>query len=151
MKSLAGVILFLAAALLAACALAPKFEAPQLRIVDVQVLSGDLWQQRLKVRMHVQNPNDRSLPVKGIAYTIQVDGQEFATGESATSFVVPALGEAEFDMNVSTNLAGMLIRLLGRGQNAPPALDYHISGKVALSQGLMRSIPFDQRGTFKVQ
>lgn len=137
--------------MLAACALAPKFEAPHLTIVNVQVLSGDLWQQRLKVRMHVQNPNDRALPVKGIEYTIQVDGQEFATGESAASFVVPALGEAEFDMNVSTNLAGMLIRFLGRGQNAPSALDYHISGKVALAEGLMRSIPFDQRGTFKLQ
>lgn len=140
-----------APAVLAACALAPKLEAPHLSIVDAQVLGGDLWQQRLKVRVHVDNPNDRTLPIKGIVYTLEIQGQEFATGESAAGFVVPALGQAEFDMNVTTNLAGTFIRLLGQGQNAPAALDYHIVGKVSLSEGLMRSIPFDQRGSFKLQ
>jgi hypothetical protein len=31
------------------------------------------------------------------------------------------------------------------------SLDYHLSGKVSLSEGFLRSIPFDQRGTFKLQ
>ena len=53
-------------------------------------------------------------------------------------------------MNVSTNLAGSLIHFLGRSQNAPAALDYHLVGKVALSEGWMRSLPFDQRGSFKL-
>ena len=56
--------------------------------------------------MHVQNPNDRALPIKGIATRSRCEGQQFASGESAASFVVPALGEAEFDMNATTNLAG---------------------------------------------
>jgi LEA14-like dessication related protein len=150
MKMLRGMMMAVGVALLAGCALAPKFQAPHLTVADVQVVSGDLWQQRLKVRMHVENPNDRTLPVKGIEYTLEVNGEQFATGESAASFVVPALGEAEFDMNVTTNLAGTFLRLLGRGQSAQ-SLDYHISGKVALSEGWMRSIPFDQRGTFKLQ
>ena len=30
------------------------------------------------------------------------------------------------------------------------ALDYHLVGKVALSEGCMRSMPFDQRGSFKL-
>jgi LEA14-like dessication related protein len=148
---LRSVLILVAAAALGACALAPKLEAPRLTIVDVQVVSADLWQQRLKVRMHVENPNDRTMPIRGIEYALEVDGQQFATGVSATSFVIPALGEAEFDMNVNTNLAGTLIRFLARGQNAPAALDYHLTGKVSLSEGLLRSIPFDQRGSFKLQ
>jgi LEA14-like dessication related protein len=109
-----------------------------------------LWQQRLKVRMHVQNPNERALPVEGIVYTLEVEGQPFASGESAASFVVPALGEAEFDMNVTTNLAGTFIKLLGRASESK-AVAYHLTGKVSLSQGFLRSIPFDQRGTFNLQ
>jgi LEA14-like dessication related protein len=140
----------LAALLLGACALAPKFEAPHLSVMDVQVVGGDLWQQRLKVRMHVQNPNERALPVEGIVYTLEVEGQPFASGESAASFVVPALGEAEFDMNVTTNLAGTFIKLLGRASESK-AVAYHLTGKVSLSQGFLRSIPFDQRGTFNLQ
>jgi LEA14-like dessication related protein len=140
----------LATLLLGACALAPKFEAPQLSVMDAQVVGADLWQQRLKVRMHVQNPNDRALPIQGIVYTLEVEGQQFASGESAASFVVPPLGEAEFDMNVTTNLASTFIRLLGRAADTK-TLAYHLTGKVSLSQGFLRSIPFEQRGTFNLQ
>jgi LEA14-like dessication related protein len=141
----------LGAALLAACALAPKLEAPKLSIVDAQILSSDLWSQRLKVRLRVQNPNDRALPVKGLEYTIEVEGQQFASGESAASFVVPAMGEAEFDTTVTTNLAGALMKLLARGANAGHDVSYRLSGKVSLSEGFLRSIPFDERGTFRLQ
>ncbi|HEY0767604.1 MAG TPA: LEA type 2 family protein [Steroidobacteraceae bacterium] len=142
----------LAALLLGACALAPKFTPPRLSIVNVQILNSDLWEQRLKVRMRVQNPNERTLPVKGLEYTVEVEGQEFASGVSAASFVVPAMGEAEFDMNVTTNLAGTLIKLLGRGSDAlGQSVAYRLVGKIALSQGLMRSIPFEERGTFTLQ
>jgi LEA14-like dessication related protein len=133
------------------CALAPKFTAPTLSIVGVRLEGSDLLAQHLKVRLHVQNPNDRTLPVKAIAYTLEVDGQPFATGESAESFVVPALGEAEFDMNVTTNVAGTLVRLLTRGPDALASVPYHLSGKVSLSEGWRQSIPFEQRGTFRVQ
>ena len=141
-----------AALLLAACALTPKFTPPRLSVVDVQIESSDLWEQRLKVRMRVQNPNDRRLPVKGLEYTLEVEGQQFASGASAASFVVPAMGEAEFDMNVTTNLAGTLIKLLGRGSDAlGQTVAYRLTGKIALSEGLMRSIPFEERGTFRLQ
>jgi LEA14-like dessication related protein len=133
------------------CALAPKFTTPTLTIVGVRVEGGDLLAQHLKVRVHVQNPNDRTLPVKGIEYTLEVDGQPFATGESAASFVVPALGEAEFDMNVTTNMAGTLMRLLARAPGALASVPYHLTGKISLSQGWLQSIPFDQHGTFTLQ
>jgi LEA14-like dessication related protein len=102
--------------------------------------------------MRVQNPNDRRLPVKGLEYIMEVEGQQFASGVSAASFVVPAMGEAEFDMNVTTNLAGTLIKLLGRGSDGlGQSVSYRLTGKVALSEGLMRSIPFEERGTFSLQ
>jgi len=138
-------------ALLGGCALAPKLTTPQLTIVGVKLEGSDLLAQRLKVRVHVQNPNDRTLPVKGIDYTLDVDGQPFASGESAGSFVVPALGEAEFDMNVTTNMAGTLVRLLARSSEARASVPYRLSGKIALSQGWLQSIPFEQHGTFSLQ
>jgi LEA14-like dessication related protein len=142
----------LAGALLAACALTPKLAAPRLSVTEVQIVSSDLWEQRLRVRMHVQNPNDRALPVKGLEYTIEVEGQQFASGVSAASFTVPALGEAEFDMNVTTNLAGALLKLLARGPDAlGQSVAYRLAGKVSLSEGLLRSIPFEERGTFTLR
>jgi LEA14-like dessication related protein len=127
----------------------PKFKAPQLAVVNAQVLKGDLWKQRVRLRLRVQNPNERTLPVKGITYTIDLDGQPFADGESATAFTVPAGGEAEFDTTVNVNLASTVVRYLGHGSEQ--SIQYHIKGKVSLSAGLWRSIPFDQQGSFKLQ
>jgi LEA14-like dessication related protein len=150
MRQLRYVAPFLAAALLGGCSLfVPKIAAPTLSIVNVELLKSGLWEQHLKVRMRVQNPNDRSLPVKGISYTIDVAGQPFATGASEASFVVPANGEAEFDMSITANMAGALFKMLGRGTSE--GIDYRIAGKVSLSEGWLRTVPFEQRGTFKLQ
>jgi LEA14-like dessication related protein len=135
---------------LSGCSLfVPKLEPPRLSVVNVEFQKGALWQQKLRVRMHVDNPNDRVLPIKGITYTLDVNGQEFAHGESAASFIVPAMGQAEFDMNMTANMAGTIISLLSHGSDAN--VQYHLAGRISFSQGLMRSIPFDQRGSFSLR
>jgi LEA14-like dessication related protein len=134
---------------LSGCSLfVPKLERPTLSVVKVQLLKSDLWHQELRVRMRVQNPNDRALPVKGIVYQLDIEGQELAHGMSGDSFVVPALGEAEFDMSVSANMANMLIKLLNKGGTE---VQYRIYGKISLSAGLLRSLEFNDHGTFKYQ
>ena len=72
---------------------------------------------------------------------------------SGSSFIVPRMGEAEFDMNVTANLAGTLLRLASRADQGgmPETLDYRIAGKVSLSTGLLRSIPFSEQGTLKLK
>jgi LEA14-like dessication related protein len=105
----------------------------------------------MKVRMRVVNPNDRPIPVKGLTCALEVAGQELAHGVSGASFNVPALGEAEFDMNMTANMASAIIKLLGRGSDADDEIDYRVSGKISLSEGLLRSIPFEDRGKFKLR
>jgi LEA14-like dessication related protein len=143
-RAIAG--LAIAGWLLASCSLfRPKLETPRLSVVHVELLKSGLWEQQLLVRMRVQNPNDLVLPVKGIDYKLEVAGAEFAHGVSAASFSVPALGEAEFDMNVTANMAGAMLRLLNtRGDQ----IDYRIAGRVSLYSGWIRAVPFDQHGVF---
>ena len=144
-------LLVAAFGLLAACSMfMPKLEPPRLSIVSVEFGRSDLLTQHLTVRMRVENPNDRALPVEGLSYTLDVAGEQAAQGASSASFVVPALGEAEFDMDVTANLAGTLLHLLSHG--APSGeIDYRIIGKVRLATGLLRSIPFDERGSFTLR
>lgn len=133
---------------LSGCSLfVPKLEKPTLSVVSVRLLKGDLLHQELVVRVRVQNPNDRELPVRSITYQLDVEGQELAHGMSGDSFVVPALGEAEFDMRVSANMAGLIFKLI----QGSPSVEYRLTGKVALSAGLMRNFPFNEHGSFKWQ
>ena len=76
-------------------------------------------------------------------------GQELAHGAANDSFTVPAGADSEFATDVSANVAGALLALLSRGQ--ADSIDYRIHGTVTLGAGLVRSIPFEHRGTFKLQ
>ncbi len=142
------VIAALAALCLQGCAVLPKFETPRLSVIAMEMQSADLFSQRLKVRMRVLNPNSRDLPVKGIRYRIEVNGSELGQGLTNTPFVVPALGEAEFDVQVTTNVAGLLAKLLTRRK--AETLDYRLVGDVLLSSGFLRRIPFDEHGSVKL-
>jgi LEA14-like dessication related protein len=141
-----------ACVMLGGCSLfVPKLTTPQLSVVNVELQKSDLWEQRMKVRMRVINPNDRPIPVKGLTCTLEVAGEELAHGVSGASFNVPALGEAEFDMNMTANMAGALIKLLGKGDSLGNEVEYRVTGKISLSEGLLRSIPFEDRGRFKLR
>jgi hypothetical protein len=67
---------------------------------------------------------------------------------SDEAFVLPALGEAEFDMLVTTNFVSSFGRLLSRVQGGKlENIDYEIAGKVMVDKGMVRKIPFNHRGT----
>jgi LEA14-like dessication related protein len=136
--------------LLAGGASALQLEAPKLSVVTMKVQSADIFSQRMQIRMRVQNPNDRELPVKGITYRIEVNDAELGQGSADTPFVVPAMGEAEFDMVFTANLATALSQLLAR-KGSSQNIDYRLRGEVALSSGFLRHIPFDERGSVKLK
>ena len=140
------------AALAIACvgcsAMLPKLETPQLSLVGITMQDMTIFEQRLLVRLRVQNPNRIALPVKGIDVDFELAGEDFAQGVSARAFEVPAYGEAEFDMIVTANAATALLRIFNanRGKQVE-TLDYRIKGKLSTSLGLLRSVPFNETGT----
>jgi LEA14-like dessication related protein len=146
----ARALLFILLAVAAAGCVTTHFEPPQLTVVNMQVQSADLFSQRMLVHMRVANPNARALPVKSIEYRIQVGGADFAQGLADKPFVVPAMGEAEFDVQVTANLANALTQILGR-KGSRDSLDYRLIGSVSLSSGFLRRIPFDERGSVKLK
>ncbi|HEU5135968.1 MAG TPA: LEA type 2 family protein [Steroidobacteraceae bacterium] len=147
MRELAALLLL---PLFAGCAALPKLEAPKLSVVSLKMQGGDIFSQRVLVRMRVLNPNSRELPIEGLAYTIEVNDTELGNGSTAAPFTVPAMGEAEFDMQITANLAGALAKILSR-RNSSESLDYRLRGNVNLSSGFLRRIPFDERGSVKLK
>jgi LEA14-like dessication related protein len=141
-----GVFAFLAGG----CASPFQLEAPNLSVVSIKLQTADIFSQRVLVRMRVQNPNARSLPIKGITYRIEVNGADLAEGSSNTPFEVPAMGEAEFDAQLTANLASALAQFLSR-KGSQDSVEYRLVGSVALSSGFLRRIPFDERGSIKLK
>ena len=149
LRRLGALCVALCTVLLGGCEVLPKCETPKLSVISMKMQSADIVSQRLQVRMRVQNPNSRELPVKGISYRIEVNDSELGQGQTGAAFVVPAMGEAEFDVQFTANLAGVLGKLLSR-RGSQDSLQYRLVGEVALSSGFLRRIPFDERGSVKL-
>ena len=134
----------------ASCSVLPKLEPPNLSVVSLKLQSADIFSQRLLVRMRVANPNTQALPIKGIAYRIEVNGAELGDGSTSAPFTVPSMGEVEFDMQITANLAMALAKILSK-RSSTEELDYRLVGNVSLASGFLRRIPFDKRGTVKLK
>ena len=146
-RSFAGVALSVLVLCLAACsALGPKIAVPELTLVRVAMTSADIFNQQFMVRMHVENPNDRELPIRGIDYKLFLEGDSFAEGVSNKPFTVPAKGETEFDMIVRTNFVSGIARLMSR-LNGRDQVQYVFEGKVLTDISMAKTIPFQESGT----
>ena len=148
LRGLVWVLLALAgcSALVGCSALGPKLEKPRLTLVAVSMMSADIFNQQFRVRLHVQNPNDRELPIKAIDYKLFLEGDSFAEGLTEAPFTVPANGENEFDMVVRTNFVSGIGRLVSR-LNGRQQVQYTFEGKVLTDIRMAKKIPFSETGT----
>ncbi len=146
MKQLIKGLLCLCVLVLSGCATV-NFESPKLSVVSVGMVSADVFSQQFRIRLHVSNPNDRDLPIKGIEYKLFLQGDNFAEGLSNQPFLVPALGEAEFDTVVRTNFMSSIGRMLSKLNSSDDGkVQYAFVGTVLLSKGVLRKIPFSEQG-----
>jgi LEA14-like dessication related protein len=131
------------------CATLPlNLKTPEVSFVSLRSVDASVFEQKLAVRMKVRNPNAVELPVNGLDVDIELAGEPFARGTSAREFVVPANGEAEFDMNVTANAATALLKIAGLKKSE--AIDYRLTGKLSTKVGLLRTIPFDESGSLPI-
>ena len=147
MKRVAGAVLCAFAVCLSACsALRPDLQVPRLTLVSVAMTSGDIFNQQFLVKVNVQNPNARELPVRGIDYKLFLEGDSFAEGVSEKPFTVPAEGDIDFDMTVRTNFVSGAARLISR-LNGRDQVNYVVEGKVLTDISMLKKIPFQETGT----
>ena len=130
-----------------AAACAPKFERPVLTVSSVELQSGNLFQQSFLVKFQVQNPNDRELPVQGLHAELDVGGQRIASGVSNRAFVVPPMGQSEFDMTITANMAAALLQLANQRADT---IAYELSGSANLDLPFLHEVPFHQAGSFSL-
>ena len=134
--------------LITGCAsLAPKIETPKLSLVGANMMSADLFNQQFRVRLHVDNPNARALPIKKIDYKLFLEGDSFAEGATDAPFVVPALDSTEFDLIVRTNFVSSLGRLMSRiGGENHGKIRYDFVGKLDVDIPLVPTLAFKESG-----
>lgn len=127
-------------------ALRPDLKAPRLALVSIGMASADIFNQQFLVRVNIENPNDRELPITGLDYKLFLEGDGFAEGVVNKPFVVPANGETDFDMSVKTNFVSGVGRLLSR-LNGRTQVNYTVEGKLLTDIRFLKKIPFQETGS----
>ena len=80
------------------------FQDPEVRLTDVEIIKARLLEQQFMLRFRIDNPNENSLPVRGLVYTVHLNDIELASGESSGWTTVPAHGFDYYEVPIHTNL-----------------------------------------------
>lgn len=137
---------------LAGCSLLrPHFTRPTVSVVAIEMRHGNFLQQNFAVKLNVDNPNERPLPVKALHVELRVEGELIASGDSDRAFVVPAEGSAPFDMTIAANLALAVLKLGNKLNQHADSIDYELSGNAQTEVPFMSNLPFRQNGSFSLK
>lgn len=108
-------------------------EKPGVSLSSVEVTDIDLDGQTFVLDFDVTNPNPFPLPIRSIAYGVELEGLRLASGETQGAFTVPAGGQESFEITVDVNLM----------RTAPQLL-------FIVRDGIYRDIPYALEGRFAV-
>ncbi len=136
---------------------AQRLLAVRAEIRDAEVVRGergaaeerDLWEQRMKVHAcEWRTPTIGPFP-EGVTVALEVQGQGAGARRVGRGVQCARAGRGRVRHEHDRQLAGALIRLLGKGGEVVSQLEYRrVTGKISLSEGMLRSIPFEDKGTF---
>ena len=97
------------------CATFPRLlKNPTVRLESIALANNNLIAPRFKLGLRVTNPNSIPLPIKGMNYTIAIQGIELFSGSSNDIPKIAAYGDTLLNLELGTNIlkAGNLLRLL---------------------------------------
>ena len=140
------VLLLCCATTLTACSFFGGYqETPRVSLVSIQPLEMGLLEQRYGLQLRILNPNDNEIPVKGLSYSIEINGHEFAYGVSRQPVSIPAFSEALLDVEVVSNLLNVLQQFQEMSSENNDSLHYRLRGKLSLAKSLAK-LPFNVEG-----
>jgi LEA14-like dessication related protein len=118
-------------AVLPACAgLGPAYEPPSVTLKSFRPLPTQGLVPDFEITLHVINPNAEPLKLRGVAYTISLDGHDLIKGVGNQLPEIEAYGEADLSLNASATLFSG-IRLVRDLMSSPrDTIGYKVEAKL---------------------
>lgn len=123
-----------------------SYTEPEVTLSNVEMLKANLWEQSFRLRMRVDNPNDRALPIRGMHYQVYLNNMRLATGVTDQSFTVPAYGSEYFNLTVRSNMWRHLGDLIKMVEHQKP-VDYRINGHISTGLFWAPRLTLSRHGT----
>lgn len=153
MTSLKSVLFVVTLAmLLSACASWwPSYEKPQISITSFTLAPDNRdFAPRFLIGLQVTNPNRQALPLEGMSYSIEVEGNRIISGAEPNLPRVEGYSSADIVIEARPDLLGSarLLNQLLSGQKQ--TLDYLFKARFDIGS-LLPYITIEERGAFGLQ
>ncbi|WP_439135176.1 LEA type 2 family protein [Pseudomaricurvus sp.] len=126
-----SLFVILCLSIVSGCAsLSPDFEDPQVDVLSIKRIPSEDLEQRFAVGLRMTNPNDSELKLKGISYSLSIEGYKVASGVSADVPTLAPYGEARFSLPVSTSLLNSIRLLKHLMELNKSSLSYRLEAKL---------------------
>jgi len=89
---------------LSCATLQPGYETPIVSITSFEAIPSQGVIPQFQIGLHIVNPNRSPLNLKGISYTITLEGHKIMTGVSNQLPQIEAYGEGDLVLNASVDL-----------------------------------------------
>lgn len=123
-----------------------SYTEPDVQLANIEMLKSNLWEQSFRLRLRVDNPNSRNLPVRGMHYQVYLNDMRLATGVTDRAFDVPAYGTEYFDVTVRSNIWRHLSDLVKLVEHQQP-VNYRIDGHIRTGLFLSPKLTLQEEGT----
>lgn len=152
MRLLLTAMLLLSALWLTACASwAPGYEKPQINVTSFALApDSNGMAPRFLIGLQVINPNRRALPLQGMSYSVEVEGNRILSGAEPDLPRVEGYSSADIIIEASPDLLGSarLLNQLLSGQQQ--TLDYLFKARFDIGS-LLPYVTLEERGEFGLE
>lgn len=134
--------------MLGACGgLKTQVKPPSVSLAGIKVVEVGFFEQRFGFMLRVQNPNDFDIPLTGMHFELEVNGQPFARGVNNTPVTVPRLSEEVIEVTGICTLSSILQQVSGL-PTGEKGLKYRIKGRLATDS--LGWLNFNESGEFRM-
>ena len=139
-------------ALTGCASLAPQMDPPKVTLDSFKSLPAAEGGggPRFEIKLRIQNPNEQTLDISGISYSVELLGRELISGVSNDVPKIEGYSEGVVTLDASLQLFQMLKLLASLGQNQGDALEYRLSAKIDF-RGLVPTQRVEETGTIDLK
>ena len=130
-KSVSNLILGVGIFLLAGCsALQLAYEAPTVNVNSFRVLPSDGIGPRFEIGLHIINPNANALNIRGITYTIVLEGHRLITGVASDLPIIEGYSEGDILLKASADLVSGINLIADMLKEPRDTFNYELDAKL---------------------
>lgn len=148
MTKLLRPLMLLLSLTIAGCAvLSPNFQEPEVEVTSIEPMpAGPGNDLRFRINLRVFNPNNSTLALSGLYYTLSLSGHKVITGTSSNLPPIAPYGQENIAVDATASLVGSIFAamdLIGSGRSTVP---YELEAKLGLKSSILPSIKVRKQG-----